>query len=139
MWSRILVSTGAITRIPALGTTLLHCLAPMPLPSGPVALPSHTSPQQAMLANLAWSLSLEIQSRHRPTTPICKLHMVLCHSLTIRRKVVQLHRIPLALHKTRPSSLQLRYLLHLMTPPVDACRPTLTVYSTPRPPIQLAS
>jgi hypothetical protein len=53
MWSHISVNTDAITRIPALGQTSLHCLAPMPLPYGPVALPFHTFPQQATLANLA--------------------------------------------------------------------------------------
>ncbi|SRR5216684_2144883 len=53
MWLRISANTDAITRIPALGQTLLHYLALMPLPSGPVALPFHTSPQPVMLANLA--------------------------------------------------------------------------------------
>jgi hypothetical protein len=53
MWLRISANMDAIPRIPALGQTLLHCLALMPLPSGPVALPFHTSPQPVMLANLA--------------------------------------------------------------------------------------
>jgi hypothetical protein len=79
MWSHISANMDATTRIPDLGQTLLHCLAPMPLLSGLVALPFHTSPQQATLVNLAWSIYLlmDPQSRHRPTTPICKLLMVL--------------------------------------------------------------
>lgn len=141
MWSHISVNMDATTRIPALGQTLLHCLAPLLLLSGPVALPFHTFPQQATLVNLAWSIYLlmDPQSQHRPTTPICKLLMGLYRSLTFRHKVVpQLHRIHLALHKTRPSLLQLRFLLRQMKLPVYVCSPTLTVNSTLRPPIQLA-
>jgi hypothetical protein len=79
MWSHISVNMDATPRTPALGQTLLHCLALMPLLSGPVALPFHTFPHKATLVHLAWSIYLlmDPQSRHRLTSPICKLLMVL--------------------------------------------------------------
>jgi hypothetical protein len=66
------------THILALGQTLLHCLAPLPLPFGLVASHFPTSPHKATLANLAWSTSppMDLQSQHQLISPICKLRMV---------------------------------------------------------------